>query len=109
MVGLEGDTRSLTRLIWATPHIDQERALFDYFVNVAVRDYREGVAMEMQVAAERVAKEMKATADAEQLHLFGRGPTEIAATTKLLDRYEDKFFEYWREAIDRRAGPGEPS
>jgi hypothetical protein len=62
--------------------------------------------MEMQTAAERVAREVQTLADAEQLHLFGQSPKEIASTMKLLDSYQDRFFEYWRQEIDRREGAG---
>ncbi len=107
MVGLDGDTGSLARLMWASPHVDQERAVFDYFVNVALRNYQEGMALEMQDAAQRVAKALSQEANADQLHLFGKRATDVVATAKLLDRYEDRFFEYWREAIERREPPAE--
>jgi hypothetical protein len=105
MIGLAPDTRSFVKLLWAGSHVDQERAVFDYFVAIALRSYKEGVAMEMQSAAERVAREVRGAAEAEQLQLFAPTPKDMAATTRLLDSYEDRFFQYWREAIDRTRHP----
>jgi hypothetical protein len=102
MVGLEADTRSITRLVWATPHHDQERALFDYFVRLALANYSDGMTMGIQEAAQRVATEAKQQANSEDIDLFGSSPKNLSDTAKYLDRYSNKFFEYWHEANERR-------
>ena len=102
MVGLETDNRSLARLVWASPLTDEQQALFEYFVRLGLRDYQEGMALEMQDAARKVAAEAVTVAMQENVKLLGRGEQDIAATAKFLDRYQNEFFKNWREAIDRR-------
>ena len=102
LVGLETDTRSLARLLWAAPYSEAEEAVFDYFVHLALRNYEEGMAMEMQEAAKRITAEAMRTARMERVPLFGKSTDDVATTAKFLDRFEDRFFQYWREAIDKR-------
>jgi hypothetical protein len=101
-VGLEADTQSLARLIWGAPFTDHKRALFEYFVNLGLRRYEDGLAMEMQRTAEALAQEAAAEAEREDIPLSVKTPEEVARTAAFLDRYEDRFYQYWREAIEYR-------
>ncbi len=102
MVGLEPDTRSLARLVWAAPRTDDEQTIFDYFVRLGLRRYEEGIAVEMEESARQVAAQASSYAERERIHLFGKTFDDVAATAKFLDRYEDKFFQNWREAVEKR-------
>jgi hypothetical protein len=102
LVGVDADDRSYARLIWACPHTDEERAILDYFVKLALRDYQEGMALEMEQAAERVASQAAAAVREERRALFAKDPAEVARNARFLDRYENMFFKYWREAIEKR-------
>ena len=102
MVGLGADARSLARLVWATPAGEQEKALFDYFVTLGLREYHEGLATELQGLARRSAEEASETAKEEGIRLFSRETQDVARTAAFLDRFEDHFYEYWHEAIRRR-------
>ena len=102
MIGLEVDGRSLARLIWAVPADDEERALFDYFVNLGLREYDEGMAGELQDVAQEAVQEATQALEAERIKVFGEGANDIAQTAQFLDRFEDRFYERWREAIQRR-------
>ena len=53
MVGLDTDSRSLVRLIWASPHTSDQARLLEYFVRMGLGKYEEGTATEMQEAAKR--------------------------------------------------------
>ncbi len=99
MVGIDGDSRSLARLIWATPQRDAETVIFDYFVRIGLRSYREGMAMEMQEAARVVATVAATEATEANLRLFGNDLDDIARTAKFIDRYEEKFFDSWDSEI----------
>lgn len=99
MVGLEGDARSLSRLVWATPHREDEPAIFDYLLGLGLRHYKEGMAMEMQRAARAVASEASAQAKSEGKKLFAKGSKDIARIARFIGRYEAKFFENWSHAI----------
>ncbi|MFZ1008459.1 MAG: SIR2 family protein [Candidatus Sulfotelmatobacter sp.] len=107
MVGLEGDARSLSRLVWAAPHREDEQAIFDYLLGLGLRHYKEGMAMEMQQAARAVALEAATQAKAEGKKLFAKGSRDIARTARFMDRYESKFFENWTQAIERKGIDGE--
>lgn len=102
MVGLSGDARALARLVWATPAGEQEKALFDYFVTLGLREYQEGLATELQALAKRSTEEASETSRAERIRLFSKEPEDIAKTAAFLDRFQDRFYEYWHEAIRRR-------
>jgi hypothetical protein len=103
LVGLDVDTRSLARLMWAAPYQGEEdQVFFEYFVQRGLREYAEGMAMEMQDVAHRVAAHAGEEARRGGVNLFGEDPRDVAATAKLLDRYEEQFFQSWREAVDRR-------
>lgn len=103
MVGLDADTRSWAKLVWVVPQGTDEEALVEYFVRIGLGRHQEGMAVEMQDAARRIAA--KAVADAENLNLqlFGDRTFETSqATVKFLDRYEDEFFKSWTTAIEHR-------
>jgi hypothetical protein len=103
MVGLEADTRSWARLMWATPQGSDEEALIEYFIRIGLTRYREGMAAEMQEAARRVAAKAAADAKTQDIALFGdRTMEETKATVRFLDRYEDEFFKNWKAAIEHR-------
>jgi hypothetical protein len=102
MIGLDTDDRSLARLIWATQRSETEQSIFEYLVRVGIQNYQEGMALEMQEAAQAVASRAAQRADRDKVPLFGKTATEIARTTEFLDGFQDMFFRYWREAIERR-------
>jgi hypothetical protein len=102
MVGLDTDARSLARLVWASPAGDHERALFDYFVTLGLREYHEGLATELQLLAQKSAREASDAADDEQVDFFGDRLDDVARRAAFLDRFEDRFYQHWREAIRRK-------
>lgn len=102
MVGLEGDARSLARLTWGAPVGDQEKALFDYFVNLGLQRYDEGLGVELHDLARSSAAEVMAASKVEHVRIFGDDAKDIAKSAAFLDRFEDRFYENWVEAIKRR-------
>jgi hypothetical protein len=102
MVGLDADARSLARLIWAGRYDDNERALLDYFVGLALREYSDAVAMDMQDVARKLATEAARDATARQLDLFSADPEDVAVNAHFLDRYETEFFKNKAEALERQ-------
>ena len=107
MVGLDADPRSLVRLVWATPHNEEQASLLEYFTHLGLRNYEEGTAVEMQEAARRVAEELAREATEKKIGLLdAQSLEEVAEVNGLLSRYEDNFFRYWREAIEHRERQG---
>jgi hypothetical protein len=102
MVGLDADARSLARLVWAAPIGDEEKALFDYFVNLGLQRYDEGLSGELHVLAQQSASEVMTQSEAEHVRVFGDTPEDVAKAAAFLDRFENRFYERWSEAIRRR-------
>jgi hypothetical protein len=102
MIGVNADARSLARLVWAAPAGESEKSLFDYFVTLGLREYHEGLATELQSLATRSVKEASETAKGERVSFFGSDPDDVARRAAFLDRFEDRFYQNWRDAIRRR-------
>jgi hypothetical protein len=107
MVGLDADARSLARLVWAAPIGDEEKALFDYFVNLGLQRYDEGLSGELHVLAQQSAAEVMTQSEAEHVRVFGDSPEDVAKAAAFLDRFENRFYERWSEAIRRRQASAE--
>jgi len=102
VVGVGGDPRSLAGLVWAAPTGDEEKVLFEYFISLGLREYHEGLATELQHLAQRSAEEARATVETERLKIFSHEVPDIERTAAFLDRFEDRFYQSWREAIERK-------
>ena len=102
-VGISADSRSLSRLMWSTAFYgEEERALYEYFVRLALQEYSEGMATEMQELARATAREGAAEAKRESIDLFSKSNNDVVRSAKLIDRYGDGFFKNWREAVDEK-------
>jgi len=102
-VGVNTDSRSLSRLMWSTAYYgEDERALYEYFVRIALREYSEGMAKEMQELARSAASEGAAEARRESIEFFASSADDVVRSAKLLDRFGERFFENWREAVDQK-------
>jgi uncharacterized short protein YbdD (DUF466 family) len=107
MVGLDPDSRSFARMLWANARQTDERgALMDYFIRLALKQYDAALAMEMQHVAARVAGQVLEQAKVDKIHLLGHDIRDVSQTARLLDRYEDAFFANMREAIEKREARG---
>ncbi|HWM95213.1 MAG TPA: SIR2 family protein [Thermoanaerobaculia bacterium] len=102
MVGLDGDSRSFARLVWTAPQREAEEVVFDYFIRLGLRHYREGMAMEMQEAARVVAAAAAKEVVDSEIQLFANDVEDIARTARFIDRYEKEFFEAWSLEMERR-------
>lgn len=101
LIGLQTDPRSLTRLMWSSVYYgDEERALYDYFIRLALREYSEGMAKEMQDLARVTAAHSALEAKRDSVQLFGGSAEDVVVSAKLIDRVGDRFFENWREAVE---------
>jgi hypothetical protein len=67
--------------------------VFDYFVNLTLRNCREGMALEMHVAAERVSTILAMWCGPSNCIYLAATQKTLSRPQRLLDRYEDGFFE----------------
>jgi len=103
LVGIDTDARSLTRLVWSSAYYGQEeRALYDYFIRLALRNYSEGMAKDMQDLARATAADSIQQVHRESVQLFGASGDDVVLSAKLIDRFGDRFFESWREVVDQK-------
>lgn len=102
MVGADIDDRATARLIWSSPLDDEKEALFEYFVKLALNEYSEGMGMELEDIAGKIATEAAEDIKSTHRELFSNDPTKVVRNAKLIGEYQDKFFENWRGAIERR-------
>lgn len=100
------DPRALARLLWAAPSNESEQELFNYFIDLGLQQYEEGLGLDMARAAEIVAAEAKQSAKREGIRLATDEIEDVARTARFLDRFEDRFYEFWRKGTERRAKQG---
>ena len=104
MVGIDGtDAGSLARMMWLSADTDEEQGLVEYFVNLGLRKYDESMSSDLQSLAEKCAKDAKNEARSQGLDL-STASKQLERTAKFLDRFENRFYESWDEAIRRRHG-----
>ena len=102
MVGIDGaDVGSLARMMWLSTERDEEQGLVEFFINLGLRKYDESMSSDLQSLAEKCAKEAKKEAWSQKLDLSAASQ-HVGETVKFLDRFENKFYEGWDEAIRRR-------
>jgi len=102
MVGADIDDRATARLIWSSPLDDEKEALFEYFVKLGLKEYSEGMGLELEDIAGKIATEAAEVIKLTSRELFPKDPAKVARNAKFIGEYQDKFFENWREAIERR-------
>lgn len=104
MAGIDGtDAGSLARMIWLSPDTDGDRGLVEYFVDLGLQKYDESMAADLQSLAEKCAADAKEEAKSQELDLL-TASKQVDEKTRFLDRFENRFYEYWDEAIRRRQG-----
>ena len=102
MVGIDADASSLSRIMWLSAASSKERSLIDFFVNLGLRKYDENLSTELQILAEDCANDAADVAELQDLDLWSEMPQDVAKTNEFLDRFENRFYERWDEAIERR-------
>ena len=102
LVGIdEADAGSLSRMMWLSTDTDEKQELLEYFINLGLRKYDESMSNDLQGLAEKCATEAKKEARLQNLDLSATA-RHVEETVKFLDRFEDRFYEQWDEAIRRR-------
>ncbi len=102
MVGIDADASSLSRIMWLSAASSKERSLIDFFVNLGLRKYDENLSTDLQMLAEDCAEDAVGVAELEDLDLWSETPQDVAKANEFLDRFENRFYERWDEAIKRR-------
>jgi hypothetical protein len=96
------DARAMARLLWATPSSQNEHMLFNYFVDIALRQYEGALGLDIAKVAQAVAEEAKRSAEREGLRLFGDSTEDVARTARFLDRFQERFYELCKNELAKR-------
>ena len=104
VVGIGGsDAGSLARMMWLSTDTNEDQGLVEYFINLGLRKYNENMSSDLQSLAEKCAEDARNEATLQKLDL-SMATKDIEQTAKFLDRFEDRFYRSWDEAIRRRLG-----
>ena len=108
LVGLNTSDASLSRLMWGVRALEDEvdnfLGLRAYFTDIALQELDEVKALALPEVLDKLIAEMGAAEQGGAIKArirAGRGADQ-AEGAKMLDRFEERFNEFMREAIERR-------
>ena len=103
VVGFSPDSRGLARLFWASPRRDSDRVLRDYLVKRALLEQDVALAKASAQVISEIVDEAKVELKAGNVNLYDGGNAEsLTDALSFVDRFEDRFFEKMRRAIERQ-------
>lgn len=103
VVGSRPDPRGLARLIWAAPRRESDQILRDYLVKKALLEQDVAQAKASAEVISEIIAEAKEELDARPVDLTDSGTAEsVAEAVNFFDRFEDRFFEKMRKAMERQ-------
>jgi hypothetical protein len=84
------------------PVTDEQKVLFNFFVDRGLKQYAEGLGTELQQLAESTSRQAKEEAERHGVRFFSADPHDVAESAAFLDRFEDRFYESWRAVLDHK-------
>jgi predicted nucleic acid-binding protein len=103
VVGSRPDPRGLARLLWASSRRETDQILRDYLVKRALLEQDVAMAKASAEVIDGIITEAKAEAKTKSLDLSDNRTAEAATEAiDFVDRFEDRFFEKMRRAIERQ-------
>jgi predicted nucleic acid-binding protein len=103
VVGSRPDPRGLARLLWASSRRDTDQILRDYLVKRALLEQDVAQAKASAEVIDEIIAEAKAEAETKSVDLSDNRTAEAATEAiDFVDRFEDRFFEKMRRAIERQ-------
>lgn len=103
VVGSRPDPRGLARLLWASSRRETDQILRDYLVKRALLEQNVAQAKASSEVIGEIIAEAKAEAKTKEVDLSDTGSVEsVTEAVDFIDRFEDRFFERMRRAIERQ-------
>jgi len=103
VVGSRPDPRGLARLLWASSRRDTDQILRDYLVKRALSEQDVAQAKASAEVINEIINEAKSEAKTKMVDLSDNRTAEAAIKAiNFVDRFEDRFFEKMRKAIERQ-------
>ena len=102
LIGNIPETRALTALMWSASLTTRGEKLRTYFVNRALAQYDEALAMEIPKLVDEITEKVMQRGEASGLEWENDSPKERAKVRRFLEEFEDDYFQGMRESIERR-------
>lgn len=104
LVGTERASRGLAKLMWNAKISNETEQIRNYLVDLALDQYDEGYAMEMGKVVDYIAEDAVIELNRCGLNVNAKDPVERVRAMKVLEGFEEMFFEGMRQAIERKKG-----
>lgn len=101
LVGSPKETRGLSSMMWIAKGSDTMQHVRDYFINIALLKYQDAIDQKMHKLIDDLAEDFTAAAEKEKLSI-PPNEKERGKTYRLLEQFEEKFFQKMREVHDRQ-------
>jgi hypothetical protein len=106
LLGVNVDSQSFSRLVWASPVTPDEVRLRDFLLQRALAAYDEALLRRMPEVLDEMVRIAKEEVDRRGIKLGeSKDIAELSKVRDVLDRMENQFFERMREAMDRSDRP----
>jgi hypothetical protein len=103
VVGSRPDPRGLARLVWASPRREADQIVRDYLVKRALLEQDVAQAKASAEVISEIVAEARQEMRVRPVDLANGGTAEaVGEAVDFIDRFEDRFFEKMRQAIERQ-------
>lgn len=102
LVGSPKETRGLSSMMWIAKGSTAMQHVRDYFISIALLKYQDAIDQKMHKLIDNVAEDFTAAAEKEKLQI-PPDEKERKRAFRLLEQFEDQFFQKMREVHDRQA------
>lgn len=100
VVGIDDQSAGAAKLMWGTAITEQAEQVRNYLVNLALNQYDAALVKSMGNIVDDVTEDIVFEAERIGVKLEPRSEDEKTRVTKLLEQYEDRFFEKMRSTVE---------
>lgn len=100
LVGNPAEPRGVSDLLWSTQISSSTEQIRDYFIDLALSKYHEGLIMEMPHLVDSIAEDAAAELDKQKLDLYAGGAEDRHRVREVLEGFEELYFQRMREVIE---------
>lgn len=102
LLGLETDSRALSRILWATWVDDDAARIHRYFVDLGLAMYDEAQILALPEVLSRLEPHVMEVLEAEEVPIFPAVSLDSQARiARFLDRFEREFYVHMDEAVQK--------
>jgi len=104
LIGNPVESQGLSRILWAGKLSDKTEQIRNYLIDIALDEYDDAIAMEMNKVVDTIAEDIIIDAENESIEIPPHDTQDEKKLTQILGTYENKFFRIMRELIENRRG-----